>query len=72
MKTVLRERSLRAKPGPCIANELDVLLPGIYHEHGTGAGLPGVVSQQWGQAQYILISRAALTRDQRGDYCQLR
>jgi hypothetical protein len=47
LKTVLREGSLQEKPGPSIATEFDVLLPGIEDARGTGVNIIGIVSQQW-------------------------
>ena len=44
LKGVLREGSLQEKPGPSIATEFGVLLPGINDQHGTGAVLNGIVS----------------------------
>lgn len=37
LKTVLRDGVLQEQPGPCIAAELGMLLPGIEADHGTGA-----------------------------------
>jgi hypothetical protein len=68
LKTVLREGSLQDKPGPSIAAEFDVLLPGIRDEPGAGAGLIGVVSQQWRWATLHINAGAALTRERRGEY----
>ena len=39
LKGVLREGSLQEKPGPSIATEFGVLLPGIDDQHGTGSVL---------------------------------
>ena len=36
LKGVLREGTLQEKPGPSIATEFGVLLPGINDQHGTG------------------------------------
>jgi hypothetical protein len=47
---------------------LDVLLPGVRDEPGTGVGLIGIVSQQWSRATIHLNLEAALTRDQHADY----
>ena len=68
LKTVLREGSLQEKPRPSIATELDVLLPGVRDEPGTGVGLIGIVSQQWSRATIHFNVEAALTRDQHADY----
>src|SRR4051794_16886790 len=37
LKGVLREGALQDKPGPSIATEFGILLPGINDEHGIGA-----------------------------------
>jgi hypothetical protein len=68
LKTVLREGSLQEKPGPSIATEFDVLLPGVRDEPGVGVGLIGVVSQQWRWVTLHFNAEAALTRDQHADY----
>jgi hypothetical protein len=46
LKGMLREGSLQEKPGPSIATEFGILLPGIHDERGTGASVAGIVSQQ--------------------------
>ena len=68
LTTVLREGSLQEKPGPSIAAEFDLLLPGIRDEPGAGVGLIGIVSQQWNRATVHFNIEAALTRDQHADY----
>jgi hypothetical protein len=68
LKTVLREGSLQQKPGPSIATEFDVLLPGLRDEPGAGVGIIGIVSQQWNRATVHFNVEAALTRDQHADY----
>lgn len=68
LKTVLREGSLQEKPGPSIATEFDVLLPGIRDEPGAGVGLIGIVSHQWDWVTLHFNAGAALTRDQHADY----
>jgi hypothetical protein len=68
LKGVLREGSLQEKPGPSIATEFDVLLPGVHDEPGTGVGLTGIVSQQWRWATVHFNAAAALTREQHADY----
>jgi hypothetical protein len=68
LKTVLREGSLQEKPGPSIATEFDLLLPGIRDEHGTGASLIGIVSQQWSWAAVHFNAAATLTQEQHADY----
>lgn len=67
-KSELREGSLQDKPGPSIATEFDMLLPGSSHERGAGAGLIGIVSQQWSRATIHFNVEVALTRDQHSDY----
>jgi hypothetical protein len=64
LKTVLRQGSLQEKPGPSIATEFDVLLPGIGDEHGTGVNIIGIVSQQLSWATVHVNAAAALTQEQ--------
>jgi hypothetical protein len=68
LKGVLREGSLQEKPGPSIATEFGVLLPGINDEHGTGAVLNGIASQRWDWGTVHLNAQIALTREQHADY----
>jgi hypothetical protein len=68
IKGVLREGSLQEKPGPSIATEFGVLLPGINDEHGTGAVLNGIASQRWDWGTVRLNAQIALTREQHADY----
>ena len=68
LKSVLREGSLQEKPGPSIATEFGVLLPGINAEHGTGAILTGIASQRWDWGTLHLNTQIALTREQHADY----
>ncbi len=68
LKTVLREGTLQQTSGPSIATALDVLLPGIRDEPGTGVGLIGIVSQQWRWITLHFNAEAALTRDHHADY----
>ena len=68
LKGVLREGSLQEKPGPSIATEFGVLLPGINDEHGTGAVLNGIVSQRWDWGTAHVNAQIALTREQHADY----
>ena len=68
LKGVLREGSLQEKPGPSIATEFGVLLPGINDEHGTGAILTGIASQRWNWGTLHLNAQFALTREQHADY----
>jgi hypothetical protein len=68
LKGVLREGSLQEKPGPSIATEFGVLLPGINDEHGTGAVLNGIASQRWDWGTAHVNAQIALTREQHADY----
>jgi len=68
LKGVLREGSLQEKPGPSIATEFGVLLPGINDQHGTGAVLNGIVSQRWDWGTVHLNAQMELTRQQHADY----
>ena len=64
----LREGSLQEKPGPSIATEFGLLLPGVNDEHGTGAILTGIVSQRWDWATVHFNAQIELTREQHADY----
>ncbi len=68
LKAVLREGSLQEKPGPSIATEFGVLLPGVNDEHGTGAILTGAVSHRWDWGTAHFNAQIALTREQHADY----
>src|SRR5437764_11325627 len=68
LKAVLREGSLQEKPGPSIATEVGVLLPGINDEHGTGAVLNGIASQRWDWGTAHCNAQIALTHEQHADY----
>jgi len=67
LKGMLREGSLQQKPGPSIATEFGILLPGIHDERGTGASVAGIVSQQWSWVTVHFNGAAALTREQHAD-----
>ena len=67
LKRVLREGVLQEKPGPSIATEFGVLLPGVRADRGTGATLAGIVSQQWEGLTFHFNTAAALTREQHAD-----
>ena len=67
LKRVLREGVLQEKPGPSIATEFGVLLPGIRGDRGTGATLAGVVSQQWEGLTFHFNAAASLTCEQHAD-----
>jgi len=68
LKGVLREGTLQEKPGPSIATEFGVLLPGINDQHGTGAVLNGIVSHRWDWGTVHLNAQIELTRQQHPDY----
>ena len=68
LKGVLREGSLQEKPGPSIATEFGVLLPGINDQHGTGGVLNGIVSQRWDWGTAHLNAQIEITREQHVDY----
>lgn len=68
LKGVLREGALQEKPGPSIATEFGILLPGVNDEHGTGAVLNGIASQRWDWGTAHLNAQIALTREQHADY----
>jgi hypothetical protein len=68
LKRVLREGSLQDKPGPSVATEFGVLLPGINDEHGTGAVLDAIASQRWNWGTVHLNAQIELTREQHADY----
>ena len=67
LKGVLREGSMQEKLGPSIATEFGILLPGIRAEHGAGASLAGIISQQWSWATAHFNAAAALTQEQHAD-----
>jgi hypothetical protein len=68
LKGMLREGSLQEKPGPSIATEFGILLPGIHDERGTGASVAGIVSQRWDWGTVHFNTAVALTREQHADY----
>jgi len=67
LKGVLREGALQEKPGPSIATEFGILLPGVNDEHGAGASLAGIISQRWEWGTVHLNAAAALTQQQHAD-----
>lgn len=67
LKGVLREGSLQDKPGPSVATEFGLLLPGINDEPGTGGSVAGIVSQRWPLLSVHLNAVVAVTRQQHGD-----
>ena len=68
LKGVLREGSLQEKPGPSVATEFGILLPGINDEHGTGAVVNAIASQRWDWGTIHLNAQIELTREQHADY----
>jgi len=68
LKGVLREGGLQEKPGPSIATEFGILLPGINGEHGTGAVVNAIASQRWDWGTIHLNAQIALSREQHADY----
>ena len=68
LKGVLREGTLQEKPGPSIATEFGVLLPGINDQHGAGAVLNGIVSRRWDWGTVHFNAQIELTRQQHADY----
>ncbi len=67
LKGVLREGTLQDQPGPSIATEFGVLLPGINDEHSAGASFAGIMSQRWEAITVHLNAAAAVTRQQHAD-----
>jgi hypothetical protein len=68
LKDVLREGSLQEKPGPSVATEFGILLPGVNDQNGTGAVFNGIVSQRWDWGKVHLNAQIELTREQHADY----
>ena len=64
---MLREGSLQDRPGPSVATEFGLLLPGIHGEPGVGGSAAGIVSQRWPWMTIHLNAVAAITRQQHGD-----
>jgi len=64
---VLREGALQDQPGPSIATEFGVLLPGINDQHGAGGSIAAIVSQRWEPITLHLNAAAAITRQQHAD-----
>jgi hypothetical protein len=67
LKGVLRAGSLQDRPGPSIATEFGVLLPGINAEHAFGASVAGIISQRWEWGTVHLNFATALTREHHAD-----
>jgi hypothetical protein len=67
LKGVLREGGLQDRPGPSIASEFGLLLPGINDDHGTGASVAGIVSYRWPLATVHLNAVGSVTREHNRD-----
>jgi hypothetical protein len=67
LKGVLREGVLQDQPGPSIATEFGVLLPGINDQHGTGGSIAGILSQRWEPITVHFNAVAEVTREQHAD-----
>ena len=67
LKGVLREGVLQDQPGPSIAMEFGVLLPGINDQHGTGGSIAGILSQRWEPIMVHFNAGAVETREQHAD-----
>jgi hypothetical protein len=67
LKGVLRPGSLQDKPGPSVATEFGVLLPGVNAEAGFGASIAGIVSQRWEWGTVHFNAATALTREHHAD-----
>jgi hypothetical protein len=67
LKYIIKEGTLQDMPGPSVATEFGVLLPGVHDEQGTGATITGIIGQKfsWG-AVHVNLS-GSLTRDQRSE-----
>src|SRR5262249_18862485 len=67
LKRVLRPGSLQDKPGPSVATEFGVLLPGVNAEAGFGASIAGIVSQRWEWGTMHFNAATSLTREHHAD-----
>jgi hypothetical protein len=67
LKHVWRDGFLQEKPGPSVATEFALLLPGIGADNGTGGSVAGIVSDQLGWLTFHVNAVAAITRQQHGD-----
>ena len=67
LKYIIKEGTLQDMPGPSVATEFGVLLPGVHDQKGTGAVITGIIGQKfsWG-AVHVNLS-GSVTRDQRGE-----
>lgn len=62
-KHVIREGSLQNQPGPSVATEIGLLLPGINADRGTGTSVAGIVSYRWPVVEVHFNLLAAITRE---------
>jgi hypothetical protein len=67
LKGVLRDGVLQDKPGPSIATEFGVLLPGINDESGLGGSWAGIVSDRFGPVTVHFTAELALNRQNHGE-----
>jgi len=67
LKYVMREGTLQDKPGPSIATEIGLLLPGINEERGFGGSLAGIIGQKWDWGALHFNIAGSLTREKRGE-----
>jgi hypothetical protein len=67
LKHVLRQGSLQDRPGPSVASEFGLLLPGINDEPGVGGSLAGIVSERRECGTLHVNLAGAVTRQQHGE-----
>jgi len=67
LKGVLRQGVLQEKPGPSVATELGLLLPGINDEPGIGGSAAAILSYRFADVTAHLNVQGAVTRQQHGD-----
>jgi hypothetical protein len=67
LKGVVRDGALQKKPGPSVATEFGILLPGINDESGLGGSWAGIVSYRFGPLTTHFNVEGALTWQQHGD-----
>jgi hypothetical protein len=67
LKGIIRDGVLQGKPGPSIATEFGVLLPGINDDAGIGGSLAGIVSYGLGPIIGHFTAESALTRQGNGE-----
>jgi hypothetical protein len=66
-KYVMQQGSLQEKPGPSIATEIGLLLPGINDEAGFGGSLAGIIGEKWDWGALHFNIAGSLTREKRGE-----